>query len=126
MKKIILISLLLICSFANAAVSRLYVGEFDGQFMAGVDARFELGPIFVGGDVRTLISRAVVNEEEKVVGFMPDRTDYKTYAGLDLGTVEIEYSHTCYHRVISEADVMLYLDNVNPEDTNTISIKIKF
>jgi len=126
MKKFILISFLLILSVANASISRLYIGEFDGQFMAGVDARLEVGPIFIGGDVRTLISRAVVNEEEKVVGFMPDRTDYKTYVGLDFGNVEVEYSHTCYHRVISEADVMLYMDNVNPEDTNVVSIKIKF
>lgn len=113
-------------SLGNATVSRLYVGEMDGQFMAGVDTRIVFGPFFVGGDVRTIIRKTVVNEEEKVVGFMPDRSDYKTSAGLILGPVEIEYAHTCYHRVISSEDLMLYQGNQNPEDTNTISMKVTF
>ena len=110
----------------NASITRLYVGEFDSQFMAGLDARINLGPVFIGGDIRTLIGRTLINEDEKIVGFLPDRSDYRFFSGLNFGNVEIEYSHTCYHRVISETDVSLYMDNVNPEDTDVISLKIKF
>lgn len=113
-------------AIGNATASRLYVGEMDGQFMAGVDTRIDFGPFFVGGDVRTIIRKTVVNEDEKVVGFMPDRSDYKTSAGIVLGAVEIEYAHTCYHRVISTEDLMLYQGNQNPEDTNLVSMKVTF
>lgn len=113
-------------AIGNATASRLYVGEMDGQFMAGVDTRIDFGPFFVGGDVRTIIRKTVVNEDEKVVGFMPDRSDYKTSAGIVLGAVEIEYAHTCYHRVISSEDLMLYQGNQNPEDTNLVSMKVTF
>ena len=124
-KYLVLVSFFL-TAFSSASVTRLYVGSLDSQFMAGVDARVDFGPFFVAGDVRTLISRAVINEEDKVIGFMPDRTDYKTAFGIVLGNVEIEYAHTCYHRVISSTDIALYQDNQNPEDTNTIAIRVTF
>ncbi len=123
--KIAVITIILI-SALNASITRLYVGEFDSQFMAGLDAKINLGPIFVGGDIRTLIGRTLLNEDERVVGFLPDRSDYRFFSGIDFGNVELEYSHTCYHRVISEEDVSLYLDNVNPDNTDVVSIKIKF
>lgn len=122
----ITLTLISLLAFGNATASRLYVGEMDGQFMAGVDTRIDFGPFFVGGDVRTIIRKTVVNEDEKVVGFMPDRSDYKTSVGVVLGAVEIEYAHTCYHRVISSEDLMLYQGNENPEDTNLVSMKVTF
>ncbi len=125
MKKMVILLCLLLAS-ANAAYSKLYVGEMDGQFMAGVEMRVEVGFLYLGGDVRTMISRAVFNEEDKVVGFLPDRTDYKTVAGLTFGSTELEYGHVCYHKVISADDLTLYEGNVNPEDTNTLSIRFKF
>jgi hypothetical protein len=118
--------LLTLLAMGNATASRLYVGDMDGQFMAGVDTRIDFGPFFVGGDVRTIIRKTVVNEDEKVVGFMPDRSDYKTSCGIVLGMVELEYSHTCYHRVISSEDLLLYQGNENPEDTNVVAMKITF
>jgi len=123
-KLLILTLIISACSFAS--LSRLYVGELDAQFMAGVDTRIDFGLFFIGGDVRTIIRKAVVNEEEKVVGFMPDRTDYKTSVGLAIGDTEIEYAHTCYHRVISSANLAFYQNNLNPEDTNIVSVRVKF
>jgi hypothetical protein len=118
--------ILLLVNLADASISRLYIGELDAQFMAGVDTRIDFGPFFVGGDVRTVIRKMVVSEEEKVVGFMPDRTDYKTGCGFVIGDVEVEYAHTCYHRVISSANLEFYAGNENPEDTNTIAVKMAF
>ena len=127
MKKVVmLLFLMTLMNFANAGASRLYVGDMDGQFMAGVDTRIDFGPFFVGGDVRTIIRKTVVNEDEKVLGFMPDRSDYKTSCGIVLGLVELEYAHTCYHRVISSEDLMMYQGNENPGDTNTLAMKVTF
>jgi hypothetical protein len=127
MKKIVIVVIIfLMMNAANASISRLYIGELDAQFMAGVDTRIDFGPFFVGGDVRTIIRKTVMDEEEKVVGFMPDRTDYKTGCGFVIGDVEIEYAHTCYHRVISSQNLQFYAGNENPEDTNTIAIKTVF
>jgi hypothetical protein len=118
--------LLTLLALGNATASRLYVGDMDGQFMAGVDTRIDFGPCFVGGDVRTIIRKTVINDDEKVVGFMPDRSDYKTSVGVVLGPVEIEYAHTCYHRVISSEDLLLYQGNENPGDTNVVAMKVTF
>ena len=125
MKKLILISLILLAA-AQAGISRLYVGETGGQMMAGVDTRINFGPFFIAGDVKTVIRKSMINEDEKVVGFMPDRTDYKTGCGITLGDFEIEYAHTCYHRVISDSNLNVYAGTVNLEDTNTIAMKIRF
>lgn len=115
-----LISLL---SFSNASVTRLYVGELDGQFMAGVDTRIEFSIFYIGGDVRTLIRKTVVNEDERVVGFFPDRSDYKTFIGLSVGNFEMEYAHTCYHRVISEENLQFYEGSENLADTDTLTLR---
>jgi hypothetical protein len=125
MKKLILIFLILLAA-VEASISRLYVGETGGQMMAGVDTRINFGPFFVGGDVKTVIRKTAINEDEKVVGFMPDRTDYKTACGLSIGDFELEYAHTCYHRVISDKDLAVYAGNQLINDTNTISVKIGF
>jgi len=125
MKKLILILLILLAA-SQASISRLYVGETGGQMMAGVDTRINFGPFFIAGDVKTVISRTLVNEEEKVVGFMPDRTDYKVGFGISIGNFEVEYAHTCYHRVISNSNVNVYAGNINPEDTNTLTFRITF
>ncbi len=121
----ILIFTLILAAFCSASVSRLYVGELDGQFMAGVDMRTDFKPFYVGGDVRTLIRKTVIASEEQTSssGFLPDRTDYKTLAGISFGDVEIEYAHTCYHRVISTDDVSFYYNNKNPKNTDTIVIR---
>ena len=125
MKKSFLI-LIMLLAVSQASISRLYVGETDGQMMAGVDARINFGPFFIGGDVKTVIRKSLVNEDEKVVGFMPDRTDYKTSGGISVGNFEVEYAHTCYHRVISNKDVMVYENNTNPGDTDTITFRYAF
>jgi hypothetical protein len=125
MKKSILIFLILL-AVSHASISRLYIGETNGQMMAGVDTRINFGPFFVGGDVRTVISRAVVNEEGKVIGFMPERTDYKTSFGISIGNFEVEYAHTCYHRVISSTDLSIYADTINPGDTDTRTFRFFF
>lgn len=138
--KQILVLLIIITAPTLASVSRLYVGELDGQFMAGVDTRIDFRPFFIGGDVRTIIRKTVIgreNEEgeltsdkkddEKVVGFLPDRTDYKFLFGITFNDhFEIEYAHTCYHRVISSSDNSLYLNNINPDDTDTITFRFIF
>lgn len=127
MKKVIwILASLILISAASASVSRLYIGELDGQFMAGVDTRIDFGPFFAGADVRTVIKKTIFEEDDKVVGFMPDRTDYKTLCGIDFGDVELEYAHTCYHRVISNNDLSFYKDNINPPDTDTIGLRIIF
>ncbi|GBR74646.1 hypothetical protein NO1_1787 [Candidatus Termititenax aidoneus] len=118
--------LLILPALATASVSRLYVGENEGQPMAGVDTRINFGPFFVGGDIKTMIRQTVVNRDNKVVGFLPDRTDYKTSAGIEYGNFELEYAHTCYHRVISNSDLAFYENNVNPGDTDTIAVKVTF
>lgn len=125
MKKLIIISLILLAG-AQAGISRLYVGETGGQMMAGVDTRINFGPFFLTGDVRTVIRKSAINEDEKVVGFMPDRTDYKTGGGISVGNFEVEYAHTCYHRVISDKDLSIYEGGDFLEDTNTITFKFKF
>ncbi|MDR1997324.1 MAG: hypothetical protein LBQ83_03270 [Candidatus Margulisbacteria bacterium] len=125
MPKLILISLILL-AFAPASISRLYIGESGGQLMAGVDTRIKFGPFFVGGDIKTVIRKMVFNEQDKLIGFLPDRTDYKTAAGIAVNGVEIEYAHTCYHRVISDSNLSFYADNINPGDTDTITVKIAF
>ena len=128
MKNLLLIITVIgvLVSSAFAGASRLYVGDIDGQFMAGVDTRIDFGPFFVGGDVRTITRKTLINQDEKILGFMPDRSDYKTSCGLVLGMVEIEYAHTCYHRVISREDLILYQGNETPEDTNSIAMKVTF
>lgn len=138
--KQLLIFLLIMATPLLASVSRLYVGELDGQFMAGVDSRIDFNPFFIGGDVRTIIRKTVIGrenkegeltsdkqDEEKIVGFLPDRTDYKLFFGITFNDhFEIEYAHTCYHRVISSSDNSLYLNNVNPDDTDTITLRFIF
>lgn len=138
--KRILVFLLIMLTPALASVSRLYIGELDGQFMAGVDTRIDFRPFFIGGDIRTIIRKTVIGREdekgeltsdkkddEKVIGFLPDRTDYKLFLGITFNDFfEIEYAHTCYHRVISSSDNSLYLNNVNPEDTDTITFRFIF
>jgi hypothetical protein len=123
---ILIISILILLSGLNASVTRLYVGDLDGQFMAGVDSRVNFSVFFIGADVRTLIRKSVMNEDDKVVGFFPDRTDYKTSVGIALDNFEIEYAHTCYHRVISEEDLKFYEGNKNLADTDTITVKFIF
>lgn len=125
MRKILLILVILLAG-TQASVSRLYLGESGGQAMAGVDARVNFGPFFIGGDVKTVVSKMLVNNNDKVVAFLPDRTDYKTSGGLAIGAWEIEYAHTCYHRVISNSDVSVYMDNINPSDTDTLAIRFFF
>ena len=116
--------MVLLCSFGWSSITRLYVGELDAQFMAGVDTKIDFGPFYALGDVRTLVRKTVIDEEDKVIGFIPDRTDYKTGVGVVIGETEIEYAHTCYHRVISSNDLKLYANNINPDDTNTITVKL--
>lgn len=125
MKKLFL-GIILLAALAQASVTRLYLGELDGQAMAGVDTRINFGPFFVGGDIKTVIRRTVVNEYEKVVAFLPDRTDYQISSGIAVGNFELRYAHTCYHRVISSSDISFYENNVNPGDTDTLSFKIFF
>ena len=139
LKKLLILFLLLLTP-ALASVSRLYLGELDGQFMAGVDTRVDFKPFYIGGDVRTIIRKTVVgrenddgeltndkNDNEKVIGFLPDRTDYKFFFGITFSDrFEVEYAHTCYHRVISSSDNALYLNNVNPDDTDTITFRFIF
>lgn len=115
----------ILTSVAYASVSRLYVGELDSQFMAGVDAKTEFDNIIIGGDVRTLIRKSVVNEDDRTVGFMPDRTDYKFLVGLKFDDGwSIELSHVCYHRVISSTDLSFYEDAVTNQIENTDLITI--
>jgi hypothetical protein len=118
--------LFILLALAPASVSRLYIGENEGQPMAGVDTRINFGPFFVGGDIKTMVRQTVVNRDNKVVGFLPDRTDYKTSAGIEYSNFELEYAHTCYHRVISNNDLAFYENNVNPGDTDTIAVKVRF
>lgn len=134
MRKII-ISLIVTMLFSiltpavQASVSRLYVGELDGQFMAGVDTRAEFDGFFIGGDIRTLIRKSVINQDNRTVGFLPDRTDYKVLMGLEFEDGwSIELAHVCYHRVISSDDLTLYADaNLNHiEDTDIITVKWMF
>jgi hypothetical protein len=114
---------------ADASISRLYVGELDSQFMAGVDAKTEFDGFFVGGDIRTVIRKAVMNEDDRTVGFLPDRTDYKLMAGVNFEDGwSVELSHVCYHRVISSTDLTMYATaKVNEiENTDIITIKCMF
>lgn len=122
----LILSLLILFSVSSASVTRLYIGEFEGQFMAGIDSRVDFKPFYIGADVRTIIRKSVVNEEDKVVGFFPDRTDYKTFVGLSVGNFEMEYAHTCYHRVISEENLAFYQGNKNLVDTDTLTLKFYF
>jgi hypothetical protein len=128
MKKIWLLTVLIFISLTNASVSRLYIGELDGQFMAGVDTRIDFSAFYVGGDVRTIIRKTVFNsEEEETVGFLPDRTDYKTFVGIKFGEyTELEYAHTCYHRVISNDDLSFYKENKNLGNTDSLAIRQYF
>ncbi len=125
---------------AEASISRLYVGELDGQFMAGVDARAEIDQVYIGGDIRTVIRKSVMNEDNKTVGFLPDRTDYKLMAGVNFDDGwSVELAHVCYHRVISSDDLTMYTKTnedgtqtyINPDlneitDTDIITIKYAF
>jgi hypothetical protein len=111
----------------SASISRLYVGELDSQFMAGVDIITEFDGLYVGGDVRTIIGKAVVNEEDRTVGFLPDRTDYKVLAGIDFGDGwSVEVAHVCYHQVISSTDLSLYQDVNEKQLANTDILTIKY
>ncbi|MBU0579578.1 MAG: DUF1818 family protein [Candidatus Margulisbacteria bacterium] len=124
---IITIIFSLLTPVAQASVSRLYVGELDSQFMAGVDTRAEFDGFFIGGDIRTLIRKSVVNEEDRTVGFLPDRTDYKVLMGFDFGDGwSIELSHVCYHRVISSQDLSMYQDAKFNQIENTDLVTIKW
>ena len=110
-----------------ASSSRLYVGELDGQFMAGVDSQTEFDGFFVGGDVRTLIRKSVVNEDDRTVGFLPDRTDYKVKAGIEFDDGwSVELAHVCYHRVISTTDLSFYADTNFKQIENTDILTIKY
>ncbi|MFC1516945.1 hypothetical protein ACFL5G_00130 [Candidatus Margulisiibacteriota bacterium] len=131
----ILISVLITIIFSiltpavQASISRLYVGELDSQFMAGVDTKAEFDGFVIGGDIRTIIRKSVINEEDRTVGFLPDRTDYKVMMGLDFGDGwSVELAHVCYHRVISSNDLSLYADaNFNEiENTDVITVTWTF
>lgn len=128
MKKTSLIFCLILISFSFCSVSRLYIGELDGQFMAGVDTRIDFSAFYVGGDVRTIIRKTVfATENEETVGFLPDRTDYKTSFGIKFGEdTELEYAHTCYHRVISNEDLAFYSANKNPGNTDSLAFRRYF
>ena len=86
----------------HASVTRLFVGDIDGSPMAGIDTKVNFGPLFVGGEVRTLIRQSITNSAQyAVVGFAPGRTDYTFRTGLELGSMALEYASTCYHTVYS-------------------------
>ncbi len=131
-KKIIIsvavsVMVMLSVSSAEASISRLYVGELDSQFMAGVDAKTEFDSFFIGGDVRTVIRKAVMNSDDRTVGFLPDRTDYKLMAGVNFEDGwSVELSHVCYHRVISSTDLTMYTNAKINEIENTDIITIKY
>jgi hypothetical protein len=112
---------------SQADISRLYLGEMDGQFMAGLDSRVYLGPLYLGGDVRTLIGSTITNSEKyAVMGFSPARTDYTFAAGVNVGAVNLEYATTCYHRVISSTDLAQYLNTVEIPNTQSFKVKLNF
>lgn len=126
---LMVIVLLVLAIPAEANISRLYVGELDSQFMAGVDAKAEIDGFYIGGDVRTLIGKAVVNEGDRTVGFLPDRTDYKVLAGVNFDDGwSFEITHVCYHRVISSTNLSMYQDAkfVEFENTDIATIKYTF
>ncbi len=123
---ILLITVLTLFSLGNATYSRLYYGELDARNVAGIDSRVDFGPFFAGADVRTLFPKTIIDQENNYVGTMPDRTDYKTSLGIVLWAVELEYAHTCYHRVISGTDLSLYQDNQNPANTDYIALRWRF
>jgi len=125
MKKLLLIAILLTV-LAQASISRLYIGETGGQAMAGLDTRIDIGPFFIGSDIKTVIRQFIANDYNKVIAFLPDRTDYQLSAGIALERFELRYAHTCYYRVISSSDLSLYENNVNPDETKTLSIKFFF
>jgi hypothetical protein len=99
---LILLTILLMSEPTHASVTRLFVGDMDGSPMAGIDTKINFGPLFVGGEVRTLIRQAITNSAQyAVVGFAPGRTDYTFRTGLELGMMTLEYASTCYHTVYS-------------------------
>ncbi len=123
----ILITILMFYSVTSAATyTRLYYGALDAQPVAGLDSRIDLGPFFVGADVRALFLKNVVNQDNSMAGSMPDRTDYKTSFGIMLWDVELEYAHTCYHRIISSTDISLYTNNQNPGNTDYFAMRWRF
>jgi len=121
-----LLILFILLAVTQAAVTRLYIGETEGQAMAGLDARVNFWIFFVGGDVKTVIHKIVAGNENKVMSFIPDRTNYKTLCGLSIGAWEIEYAHTCYHRVIANTNIAFYEGTVNPGDTDSLAVKYFF
>lgn len=110
----------------QASVSRLYLGETQGQFTAGIDSRLDIGVFFVGADIKTAIRSMVANESNQVIGFLPDRTSYQISGGLAISNFELNIAHTYYRRIISSSDLSMYQNNINPGDTDTVSIKVSF
>lgn len=122
-----LITVIVCVAPIQADITRLYMGEMEGQFMAGLDSKVSVGALYLGGDVRTLIGKTI-NDPNKyaVVGFSPDRTDYTFMAGINMGAVNLEYASTCYHRVISSSDLNQYLSTVEIPNTQSFKVKLSF
>lgn len=112
---------------ANADLTRLYIGDWEGSFMAGIDSRMEFGPLFVGGDVRTIIDSMIQDKSKyALVGFAPQRTDYTFIGGINLGSLVLEYASTCYHHVIASKDLSVYANLIEIPNTQTFKMKWLF
>jgi len=120
---LILLTLILMSEPTHASVTRLFVGDMDGSPMAGIDTRVNFGPLYVGGEVRTLIRQAITHSAQyAVVGFAPGRTDYTFRSGLELGMMTLEYATTCYHTVYSGQSAAEIVNAQILPNTQSISV----
>jgi hypothetical protein len=128
MKKLILILLVLLMAGASygASLSKLYLGELDGQLMAGLETKMGLEDLYLGGDIRTTIRQVAVMSKGAVLGFFPDRTDYTVFIGIPLFGAVVEYSHTCSHTVISSQNTELYMNPMFYDNVDKLTVQVRF
>ncbi|MBU0581332.1 MAG: hypothetical protein KKA19_09170, partial [Candidatus Margulisbacteria bacterium] len=97
MKKLILILILISIAIpASAGMSKLYVGDENGQFIFGIQTTVANVDGALGGEIRTYLPKQgiVVNGVE--YGSLPARTKYNIHlAGKNKNAV-LRYDHNTY------------------------------
>ena len=97
MKKLFLILFILTVAIpVQASMSKLYVGDEDGQFIYGIEHTAANVDAAIGGEVRTYLAKKgiVVNGVE--YGSLPSRTKYNFHVALKGQNVVVRYDRDTY------------------------------
>ena len=116
MKKLILILIILSISIpASASMSKLYVGDENGQFIFGIESTVNNNDSAIGGEVRTYLSKTGLVVDGVEYGSLPGRTKYNFHVAGKNNHSVVRYDHNVYVDHIS-----IYSNKGKPTYENSV------